>query len=67
MLENLYIYPMWTGSKIHPPEGTMEKIRRHIIFYGSVPTDIMEICSAGNVTALQFPSEFALSRKGAVV
>lgn len=38
----------------------------HIIFYGAVPKDIMEICSASNVMFLQFPSEFALSRKGAI-
>jgi len=36
----------------------------HIIFYGAVPEDVIEICSARNVKVLQFPSEFALSRKG---
>ena len=36
----------------------------HIIFYGAVPEDVMVICSARKVEVLQFPSEFALSRKG---
>ena len=39
----------------------------HIIFYGAVPEDIMEICSTRNVKVLHFSSEFALSRKGVVV
>jgi len=34
------------------------------IFYGTVPADVMELCSAKKVNVLQFPSEFALSRKG---
>lgn len=35
----------------------------YIVFYGAVPNDVMEICSAGKVKVLQFSSEFALSRK----
>jgi len=38
----------------------------HIVFYGSLPTDVIEICSASKVKVLRFPSEFALSRKGVV-
>ena len=48
---------LYVINEIRPP---------YIIFYGSVSTDIMEICSAENVTVLQFQSEFALSRKGAI-
>lgn len=36
----------------------------HIVFYGAVPEDVMEICSVRKVKVLQFPSEFALSRNG---
>lgn len=41
-----------------------EIVPSDIVFYGSVPNDIIELCAARNVTVLQFPSEFALSRKG---
>ncbi len=36
----------------------------HIIFYGALPEDVIEICSARKVKVLHFTSEFALSRKG---
>ena len=48
---------LYVISELHPS---------HIIFYGTVPEDIMEICSMRNVKVLHFSSEFALSRKGVV-
>lgn len=48
---------LYVISELHPS---------HIIFYGAVPEDIMEICSMRNVKVLHFSSEFALSRKGVV-
>lgn len=39
----------------------------HIVLYGAIPEDVMEICTARNVKILHFPSEFALSREGVTV
>lgn len=39
----------------------------HIVFYGSVPNDIIKLCSESNAKILTFPSEFALSRSEVVV